>query len=146
MIQARAAVRSDVEVLVSVVVVVADGYAHAISDTLQAGLYGHIFKRAVLFLVIQAVPVFGIGLLRHRRLRGRIGERSAVDKEHIEQAVIVVIKQRDARAHGFDQVLFRSVRGSRFEGDVACVCSVDELAGNRSGARERCGSGLDSIA
>ena len=37
-------------------------------------------------------------------------EPSAIDQEDVEQAVVVVVEQGDAAAHGFDQVLLRGGR------------------------------------
>jgi hypothetical protein len=37
-------------------------------------------------------------------------QASAIDQENVEQTVIVVVKQRDAAGHGFDEVFVRSGR------------------------------------
>ena len=55
----------DVEVFEAVVVVVADGDAHAVADALEAGLFGDVLEGAVLLLVVEAVPVFGTGFCGH---------------------------------------------------------------------------------
>ena len=91
----RAEVR-DVEIDPAVVVVVAGAGAHAVLAMLDAGPGRDVLERAVAAVPVQAVP----RLLRDRR----IGERSAVDQEDVDPAVVVVVEEQPARAHGLDQV------------------------------------------
>src|SRR5258708_6809086 len=105
-----AAIGGDVKILEAVVIVVAHGDSHAVADALQSGLLGHIFKRAVLFLVEEAIPIFRPGFLGDAAFGRWIGERSAIHKKNVETAVVIVVKEGYARAHSFRQVMLRRVR------------------------------------
>ena len=59
MVKAVAAVGRDVEVFESIVVVIANGNAHAIASSLQTGFLRDVFKGAIGLLMVKAVPVFG---------------------------------------------------------------------------------------
>ena len=63
----------------------------------DAGLRGDVLERAVAAVAVQPVP----RLLRDRR----IGQRAAVDQEDVDPAVVVVVEEQPAGAHGLDQVL-----------------------------------------
>src|SRR5712692_8123402 len=51
------AVRSNVQILIAVIVVIPYGYSHAVARSLQTGLLGNVFERAVCLLVIQPIPI-----------------------------------------------------------------------------------------
>ena len=99
----------DVEIRESVVVVIADGHAHAVvvpgAGETRRGC--HIRETAVAVLPIQPVPI--------RRIpTGEVGgefcgivQLPAVNQEDVEKAVVVVVEQGHAAAHGFDQVFLR---------------------------------------
>ncbi len=119
-----------IEIVVSVIVVVADSYAHVVSDTLKASLLRYILKGSVRLLMVEAVPILRAGLLRDRSLGRGIAERRSVGEEDVESAVVVVVEESDAGSHGFDQIFFVGVRGLCQEVDVALLRDVDEVAGN----------------
>ena len=87
----------DVQIDPAVVVVVAGARAHAVVAMPDAGLRGHVVERAVAAVAEQTVP----RLSRDRR----IGQRTAVDQEDVDPAVVVVVEEQPAGPHGFDQVL-----------------------------------------
>src|SRR5436309_12934917 len=62
MVELVAAVRGNVEIFKAVVVIIADGDAHAVAEALQTSFLGHVFEGAIGFLVEEAVPVGWAGL------------------------------------------------------------------------------------
>ena len=85
------------DVLVSVVVVVANGDARVETGTCQAGLRGHIRKVALPVVLEEAVVVLRRGLLEAADV-GPVGE------EDVQGTVVVVVENRDAAGHGFRSV------------------------------------------
>ena len=55
-----AAIGGDIKVLESVVIVVADGNAHAVAGSLQAGFFRNVFECAIFLLMVEAIPVLRI--------------------------------------------------------------------------------------
>ena len=87
----------DVEVGVAVVVVVADGHAHAEERLVEPGLLGHVLE-----VPLAVVAIEGLG---RRRLDLVAGPVRRVDEEEVLVAVAVVVEERDARAHRLGQEL-----------------------------------------
>ena len=88
----------DVEILPAVAIDVGGAHTHAPARMSDARLVGDVFEAAFAEVVIERAA-------RSRRvLRGFNGQR--VDEVHVRQAVVVVIEQRNAAAHRFDDVLF----------------------------------------
>ena len=88
----------EVEIGVPVVVVVTHGHSHAvIGGRLQAGFAGHLLQAPA-----APVAVEGVGPRLERR---RIGGPAAVDQQHVQLAVKVVVQQGATRSHGLRQVL-----------------------------------------
>ena len=87
--------RRDEDVVEAIVVVIADRRAHAEQRDGQSRLRGHIGERAVAIVVIE---------LQRRWLAGR-GPVLAVHQQNVGIAVIVVVDESAARAHGFRQPL-----------------------------------------
>lgn len=135
-VEVVAAEAGDVEVFVAVVVVVTDGYSHVVADALETGFLGDVFEGSVGLLMEEAVPGFGAGFLGDGAFGRRVGEGCAVGEEDVEAAIVVVVEESDAGAHGLDEVFFCSVRGLAVEDDVAGLGDVDEGAG---GGRGGCG-------
>src|SRR4029077_747495 len=90
------------DIFVSVIVVVADGDPGVVADACEPCLFGDVCERAVSVIVEQPVPV-----LRRSLLEG--GDVSAVRKENVEIAVIVVIEDGDAAGHGLRRVALGSL-------------------------------------
>ena len=89
---------SEVEIGVPVVVVVTHGDSHAVfGGRLQAGGRGHLLQAPPAQVAIERV---GSGLERRR-----IGSAAAVDQQHVQPAVTVVVQQGATRSHGLYQVL-----------------------------------------
>ena len=124
MIKLVAAVRTNVEILEAIVVIVAHGDAHAVPGALQASSFRNILEGAVGLLMIETVPIRRPRLFGDGALGRRILQRRAVDQENVEPAIVVVVEQRDAGAHRFDQIFPGGMRGlilkidARFFGDV----------------------------
>jgi hypothetical protein len=95
-IQAIATICRHVQIFEAVVVEVAYRYSHAVSNALESGAVRDILKGAILFLVIEAIPILGAGLLRDGSLGSGITEGCAVDEEDVEEAVVVIVEDRDA--------------------------------------------------
>ena len=85
----------DVDVVVAVVVVVADGAAHAVHLDVEAGLTRYVGKSSVVVVVVER----GVGLAR-----AVAGPVHGIDEENVLPAVVVVVDEADAAAHGFRQI------------------------------------------
>src|ERR1035438_3836206 len=96
-VSARAA---DEKVLVAVVVIVSDGHPEVVVEvgTKEPGFPCYIFESSVAFVAEQAVIVRGIHLLQLWQF-GTVGE------EDIHFAVLIVVEDRDAAAHGLNEIL-----------------------------------------
>ena len=105
MVKMIAAIAGYIEVLIAVIIVIADSYAHAVADSLKAGLHGNILKRAIFTLMVEAIPLRRPGFDRYKSFRCRIENTSPIDQENVEQAIVVIVEHRDSGTHGFDQVL-----------------------------------------
>ena len=131
MVQRVPAVGSDVDVCPTVVVVVGGGNAHAVALSLHARAFRDVLKRTVVVLVIKAIPVLRIALFRHCPFRHGILEPRAISKVNIQAAVVVVVEERHAGAHSFEQVL-PGCRGSLVsERDAGLPGNVGEGYGRR---------------
>ena len=112
-IQRIAAEVGHVEIGEAVVVVVGCGGAHAVGILRHARkprFLGHIHERPISLLAEQPVPVLRVRLVGPPVVRHRIRELRAVREEDVEPAVVVVVEQRDAAPHRFDQVFVRRRR------------------------------------
>jgi hypothetical protein len=128
----------DVEVLVAVVVVVADRDSLAVARAGEARRLRHVLEAAVRLLAVEAVPVARPVLLRQGAGRHRVVDPRPVREEDVEAAVAVVVEERHPRAHGLRQVLLRRGRRDVAEVDGQRVRDVDEADGGR-GRRRRGG-------
>ena len=88
--------RGDQQVGKAVVVVVADGHAHAVHFHRQAGALGDVGEGAVAVVAVE--PHGGA-------LAAMAGPVHAVDQQNIQPAIGIVIEEGAARAHGFRQIL-----------------------------------------
>ena len=116
-VQSVSAECGDVKVGVAVVVIIANCGAHAIVVAGQASGLCHIHKRSVAQVAVQPVPIARVRFVGHFAGGHRITECRAVDKKQIQAAVIVVVEDGRATAHGFEQVLLACVISLVFEID-----------------------------
>ena len=120
MVEPVLAVVSDVEVVEAVVVVVACADSLSPAARSQPGLLSHVGKAAIVIVVEQMIG--GSGLAR-RHLKG-----GAVDDEDVGPAIIVIIKDGDAGAGGFDDVLFTLlVTGDDLESQACLLGDILEV-------------------
>ena len=96
--QVRLAESAEVDVIVAVVVVVADGRTEAVERDRKSGLRGDIGERAVAVVVVK--------VRRGCAVLGMSGEIGAIDEQDVGVAVVVVIDERATRAHCFWKPLF----------------------------------------
>src|SRR5262249_41798455 len=88
--------RSNVDVVVTIVVVVTYDAAEAVHFDRDTGLGSHIGEGAVMVVVIE----------RRVRLAGFVrGPVHRVDEQDVGPTVIVIVDHADTRAHGFGQKL-----------------------------------------
>jgi hypothetical protein len=92
---------------VAVVVVVAYGDALPVAGSGQARASGDVLEMAVLSLPIQAIPVAGPVLHRHRPGRHRIADVGPVHEKDVEAPVTVGVEDGDAGTHCFREVFLR---------------------------------------
>src|SRR5690348_17307095 len=84
------------EVVVAVVVVIADSDAHPEHWDRKPDLAGHVGERAIVIVVIK---------LRRGRRTGMSGPVFAVDDQDVGPAVVIVVNEGAARPHGLGQIL-----------------------------------------
>ena len=106
MVEPVSAIGGHVEVLEAVVVVIANRDPHAIACALQAGLDSNVFERAVLLLVVKAIPIFLASLLGNSAFRGWIRQGCAIDEKDVEKPVVVIVQERHTGAHRLHKVFF----------------------------------------
>src|SRR5579863_10376116 len=85
--------------------------------------------------MVKTVPIFGIVLLRNGALGCGIVNPCTVGKKDIQPAIIVIVKQGDARSHSFEKI-FLAGRGS-----LVTEMNSELLSGVEKGARSRGGLG-----
>src|SRR2546426_12546034 len=101
MVELVAAVRGNVEIFKAVVVIIADGDAHAVAEALQTSFLGHVFEGAIGFLVEEAVPVSWTRLFGGGGLRRGVLEGGAGNEEKSEGGGVVGIQKGENDTHGF---------------------------------------------
>ena len=108
----------------SIVVVVAGGNSHRVANALQAGLFRYVCESAVPVVAEEPVGITGIVFFKR-------GDRRAVRKEDIQQAVVVVIEERYSSSHGFKRIALRTDAVLQLELDLRFFDDVLKL--DRSG-------------
>jgi hypothetical protein len=88
--------RRDEEIVVTIVVVVADGCAQTKHWNSKTRLASHIGESSVVIVVVQPHCSDGFDMS---------GEITAVDKEDVWPSVVVVVNEGATWAHGFGQIL-----------------------------------------
>ena len=101
---------ADEDVLVAVVVVVANGHAGIVAGAREARFLGDVLEGAVAVVVKQAVGVFRRSLLKGLDI-GAVGE------EDIQLAVVVVVEDGDAAGHRLGRVALRGFAAIQREGN-----------------------------
>jgi hypothetical protein len=100
----------------TIVVVITDRDAHAIAGTGKASFFSDVGKCAVVVVAVEAVRVDGRGFFERRDL-------GAIDTVDVEEAVVVVVKERNAGDHGLGLILIR--RGAVASDEVKAGLSSD---------------------
>src|SRR5690349_13942337 len=111
----------------AVVVVVARTGPHAVLAMCDPGSRRHVLERAVPAIAVKAMA----SLLRD----GGIVQRTAVDEEDVDPAVVVEIEEQAARTHRLDEVLVgaRAVDMPEVDAGLASdVCIPDSGVGLRA--------------
>lgn len=122
---------TDEEIFMPVVVIVAGAHALAPTGPRHACLRRNVGERAVAVVLVEAAD--RLLTFRERGLKTR-----AVYKEQVEPAVIIVIKEGDAAAGGFEQklvLLFGSK--DRFRIETGFARYIDELDAKRKAGYKR---------
>jgi len=92
--------------------------------------------------MIETVRIFRAGFAGNRANGCWVSEGGAVDEEDVEAAIVVVVEQSYARAHGLDEIFLGCVGGLCVEENVTTLSDVDEVAGCwRRGGYDRCRRG-----
>ncbi len=111
----------DVNVGITVVVVIADGHAHTVvgvAGVCQAGLLRDIRERAVFILAIETIPVGGVVAIKTVRTKHGVTHKTTVHDKDVHQAVIVVIEEGDTAGHGLNEIFPRRGRVAQDEIDA----------------------------
>ena len=90
-------VAGDEQVVEAIIVVVTHGDARCPPGPCQPGFFGHVRKRAVTIVLVQAI----------RRPWRRARQTSAVQNEQVEPAIVVVVEKRDPAPDDLDDVALR---------------------------------------
>ena len=112
----------DVDVVVAVVVKVANRAAHAVHLHVEPGLVRHIGEGTVVIVVVER---------RVRFLFSVTGPVHRVDEENVGPAVVVVVDDADAAAHGLGQKLGAECAAVVFEMDTGLLGYIGECNGPR---------------
>ena len=123
MVENGAAVARHVQIVVAVIVEIADSDSLAIvSFASDTGLVGHVSKCAVPVVVVQRTA---------QRMRRLVNiRRGGLYEVQIHQPVLVIIDPGDAGAHGLQVVLFLSLRGVLLKGNLRSLANVGIADGN----------------
>src|SRR5579872_591046 len=104
------AVTGDVQIRIAIVVVVADRDAHAvvaIARISQTCLLRYISEGTVSILAVESIPIARIVTVKIFRLPHGASYVATIDDKNIEQAIVVVVQERDAAGHGLDEIFLR---------------------------------------
>src|ERR1035438_632715 len=97
----------DEEIFPSIVVVVTHRHSHAVAGAGESGGFRDVLERPIALLMIEPVPKLRTSLGGKSAFCHGIGDLGAIDKENVETAVAVAIKECNPGPHGLDQVLLR---------------------------------------
>src|SRR5258706_1765502 len=129
------AVAGDVEIGETVIVIVAHGDAHAVVAVAGGGKargLSNVRETAIAILAVQAVPVTRIATVKLFRYFQRIGDLAAIYKEYVEETIVVIVEQRRAARHSFNEEFARRRRISKKKIDPAQRLHFENRAcGNR---------------
>src|ERR1700722_15070646 len=98
-------IRRYVNILVTVIVIVADRNSHAVAGALQARFLGPVLECAIRLLMVEAIPVKRAGLFGDGPLANEVVEGCAIDEKNVQTAIIISIEKCHPRTHGLDQIL-----------------------------------------
>ena len=85
MVEDIAVVTGNVQVCVTVVVVVGSGYSNTVAFAAHSGAIGYIGKSSIVIVVIQ--PIVKIGSIFHETRKAR-----SVGEENVEITVVVIVE------------------------------------------------------
>ena len=105
MVEMVPAIAGDVKICIAVLIVIGDRDPHVIAVALQSCVFGHVFKRAIGFLVIKPVPELRIAFVRHCVFRHRVPQQGAIGEKDIHPPIVIVIKNRNSTTHCLQQIL-----------------------------------------
>src|SRR5690242_2031074 len=108
----------DVDILIAVVVIIAYGHAETPATVIQTGFGTNVAKGAIVVVAVKRHTMAAFG--------AQIGESGAVHQQDVHPAVVVVIKNRHAAAHGFHDVELLRPAAGEVEIDAGCASYVFE--------------------
>jgi hypothetical protein len=77
--------------------------------------------------VIEPIPEFLVGFVRHFTVRHRIINQCTVGEKNVEASVVIVVEEGDAAAHGLEEIFVRSRGILLLEVDFELLRGVCEL-------------------
>ena len=108
----------DVEVFPAIVVVVADGHSEAPSAMPDARLGADVGESAVVIVVVKLAGMALAG--------AHVFQRGAVYQENVHPAVVVIVEDSHAAAHGFHDVALFSASTGEMEIDARGASDIRE--------------------
>ncbi len=119
----------DVEIVPTIVVVIADAHSLPPPSRFQSRHFRHVGKRAVVIVVVK--------MIRRRVSSSWTIESGPVNQENIRPTVVVVVENRNARAGGLDNVFLCFLPAEDVQrkqpGFLCLVGKVDNASGFRLG-------------
>ena len=116
----------DVDIVVSIVIVVGYCTSEAVHFHCKSSLPRHVGKCAVLIIMIERRE--GVAGLVSRPIHG-------IDQQNILPAVVVIVENTNAAAHGFRKIFLSESATVVFEVDTGLRGHIDELDGTRGTRR-----------
>ncbi len=124
MVQDIFPVVGDVKIFETIIVIVADAHPLAPSCVCEPRLFRYVGEGAVMIIAVEMV--------RRCFARGETFQLRAVHDENVGPAIIVVIKNRNAGAGGFENVFFRAFAAEYYRSGEARFCrDVREMRDGR---------------
>ena len=77
--------------------------------------------------MVEAIPIFWAIFLGNGALGCGVIDASTVGEKDVEPSVVVVVKERNAGAHGLKEIFLRRVRGLTGECDVTSGRDIDKI-------------------
>ena len=125
-IELVAPVIRDVEVRVSVIVVIAHGHTQPVAGSLHSRFRGHVFEAPLADVAVQPIPESRLGFIDARVIVRHFPKRRSVHQENVQQAIGIVVEKRTASGHCLDEIALLGGRMVQQEVDARCFHAISK--------------------